>query len=71
MSSYITVTPNEFDVKRITITEPKKKNEKWQSAVLFESSPFYLQTEEGGRAPFQMKKHQLKEKQRSKQMTIN
>jgi len=52
MSSYITVTPNEFDVKRITITEPKKKNEKWQSAVLFESSPFYLQTEEGGRAPF-------------------
>ncbi len=45
------VSPAELDIKKISATEPKKRNDRLQSLLLYESTPFYLQTEEG-RAPF-------------------
>lgn len=45
------VSPAEFDVSKITATEPRKKNERLQSILLYNGSPFYLETE-WGRAPF-------------------
>jgi len=49
------VTSENFDISKISATEPKKKNDRLQSILLFEGSPFYLQTEDGGRAPFGVK----------------
>lgn len=46
------VAPEELDIKKISVTEPKKKNDRLQSIILFGGSPFYLQTPEEGRAPF-------------------
>jgi len=46
------ISPEELDIKKVSATEPKKKNDRLQSILLFEGAPFYLQTEEGGRAPF-------------------
>jgi len=55
MSDLKIVVPENFDIKKISATEPKKKNDRLQSLLLFENAPFYLQTEEGGRAPFGVK----------------
>lgn len=49
------ITPKEFDISNLSATEPKKKNDRLQSAILYNNSTFMLQTEDGGRAPFGVK----------------
>ena len=52
MSGYPTLTAETLDTKKITITEPKKKNDKIVSYIQHDKSLFFLQTEDGGRTPF-------------------
>ena len=48
------ISTEEFDVTNVTATEPKKKNERLQSYLLYNSSTFYVETN-FGRAPFGVK----------------
>lgn len=54
MTDFKIITADEFDVSNITATEPKKKNDRLQSILLYNGSPFYLESELG-RAPFGVK----------------
>lgn len=47
MSELLVVSPTEFDISKVSITEPKKKNDRLQSILLYNGSPFYLETEWG------------------------
>ena len=48
------ISTEEFDVSNVTATEPKKKNDRLQSYLLYNSSTFYVETN-FGRAPFGVK----------------
>ena len=48
------ISTEDFDVSNVTATEPKKKNERLQSYLLYNSSTFYVETN-FGRAPFGVK----------------
>jgi len=48
------ISTEEFDISNVTATEPKKKNERLQSYLLYNSSTFYVETN-FGRAPFGVK----------------
>lgn len=48
------ISTEEFDVTNVTATEPKKKNDRLQSYLLYNSSTFYVETN-FGRAPFGVK----------------
>jgi hypothetical protein len=48
------ISTEDFDVSNVTATEPKKKNDRLQSYLLYNSSPFYVETN-FGRAPFGVK----------------
>ena len=48
------ISTEDFDVSNVTATEPKKKNERLQSYLLYNSSTFYVETN-FGRAPFVVK----------------
>lgn len=48
------ISTEDFDVSCVTATEPKKKNERLQSYLLYNSSTFYVETN-FGRAPFGVK----------------
>jgi len=55
------ITTEEFDVSNITITEPKKKNDRLQSYIQYNSDMFYIETNIG-RAPFGVKAFKAEEK---------
>ena len=48
------ISTEDFDVSNVTATEPKKKNDRLQSYLLYNSSTFYVETN-FGRAPFGVK----------------
>ena len=48
------ISTEEFDLSNLTATEPKKKNDRLQSYLLYNSSTFYVETN-FGRAPFGVK----------------
>ena len=48
------ISTEDFNVSNVTATEPKKKNERLQSYLLYNSSTFYVETN-FGRAPFGVK----------------
>jgi hypothetical protein len=48
------ISTEEFDISNVTATEPKKKNDRLQSYLLYNSSTFYVETN-FGRAPFGVK----------------
>ena len=48
------ISTEDFDVLNVTATEPKKKNDRLQSYLLYNSSTFYVETN-FGRAPFGVK----------------
>jgi len=48
------ISTEDFDVSNVTATEPKKKNERLQSYLLYNASTFYVETN-FGRAPFGVK----------------
>jgi hypothetical protein len=48
------ISTEDFDVSNVTATEPKKKNERLQSYLLYNSTTFYVETN-FGRAPFGVK----------------
>ena len=48
------ISTETFDVSNVTATEPKKKNERLQSYLLYNSATFYVETN-FGRAPFGVK----------------
>lgn len=48
------ISTEEFDLSNLTATEPKKKNDRLQSYLLYNSSTFYIETN-FGRAPFGVK----------------
>lgn len=48
------ISTEDFEVSNVTATEPKKKNDRLQSYLLYNSSPFYVETN-FGRAPFGVK----------------
>jgi hypothetical protein len=48
------ISTEDFDVSNITLTEPKKKNDRLQSYLLYDGSTFYVETN-FGRAPFGVK----------------
>jgi hypothetical protein len=48
------ISTEDFDVSNVTATEPKKKNDRLQSYLLYNASPFYVETN-FGRAPFGVK----------------
>ncbi len=51
MSGITIVSAEEFDISKLTATEPKKKNDRLQSILLYDGAPFYIETE-WGRTPF-------------------
>lgn len=51
MSQTKIVSAEEFDISKVTFTEPKKKNDRLQCLILYDGSPFYIEFE-WGRAPF-------------------
>jgi DNA polymerase III gamma/tau subunit len=55
------ITTDEFDVSNITITEPKKKNERLVSYIQYKSDMFYVETNIG-RTPFGVKAFKAEEK---------
>jgi len=55
MSGYPTLTADTFDIKKVSITEPKKKGDRWISYIQHDKNLFLMQTEEGGRTPFGVK----------------
>ena len=55
------ITTEEFDVSNITITEPKKKNERLVSYIQYKSDMFYVETNIG-RTPFGVKAFKAEEK---------
>ena len=55
------ITTEEFDVSNITISEPKKKNDRLQSYIQYNSDMFYIETNIG-RAPFGVKAFKAEEK---------
>jgi len=48
------ISTEDFDVSNVTATEPKKKNDRLQSYLLYNASTFYVETN-FGRAPFGVK----------------
>ena len=48
------ISTEDFDISNVTATEPKKKNDRLQSYLLYNSSTFYVETN-FGRAPFGVK----------------
>jgi len=48
------ISTEDFDVSNVTATEPKKKNDRLQSYLLYNTSTFYVETN-FGRAPFGVK----------------
>jgi hypothetical protein len=48
------ISTEDFDVSKITLTEPKKKNDRLISYLLYDGSTFYVETN-FGRAPFGVK----------------
>jgi hypothetical protein len=48
------ISTEDFNVSNVTATEPKKKNERLQSYLLYNASTFYVETN-FGRAPFGVK----------------
>jgi hypothetical protein len=48
------ISTENFDVSNVTATEPKKKNDRLQSYLLYNASTFYVETN-FGRAPFGVK----------------
>ena len=51
MSDFPIVSPDTLDISKITATEPKKKNDRLQSYLMYDGAQFYIETE-WGRAPF-------------------
>lgn len=51
MSGINIVSAEEFEISKLTATEPKKKNDRLQSILLYDGSPFFIETE-WGRSPF-------------------
>jgi hypothetical protein len=51
MSGINIVSAEEFDISKITATEPKKKNDRLQNILLYDNAPFFVETE-WGRSPF-------------------
>jgi len=51
MSDFPIISPDELDISKITATEPKKKNERLQSYLMYDGAQFFIETE-WGRAPF-------------------
>ncbi len=48
------ISTDDFDISNVTATEPKKKNDRLQSYLLYNNSPFYVETN-FGRSPFGVK----------------
>ena len=45
------VSPADFDISKVSFTEPKKKDDKLRCLILYNGAPFFVETE-WGRAPF-------------------
>ena len=58
------ISTEDFDVSNVTATEPKKKNERLQSYLLYNSAPFYVETN-FGRAPFGVKAFEAGDKEKT------
>jgi len=64
------IPTEEFDVSCITATEPKKKNERLQSYLLYNSGMFHVETNIG-RAPFGVKAFEAGEKSDKTDYSLN
>jgi len=51
MSGITIVSAEDFDISKLTATEPKKKNDRLQNILLYDNAPFFIETE-WGRSPF-------------------
>jgi hypothetical protein len=69
-SEFRIITTEEFDVSYITATEPKKKNERLQSYLLYNSGMFHVETNIG-RAPFGVKAFEAGEKSDKTDYSLN
>jgi hypothetical protein len=64
------IPTEEFDVSNITATEPKKKNERLQSYLLYNSGMFHVETNYG-RAPFGVKAFEAGDKSDKTDYSLN
>jgi len=51
MNGITIVSAEDFDISKLMATEPKKKNDRLQNILLYDNSPFFIETE-WGRSPF-------------------
>jgi hypothetical protein len=58
------ISTEDFDISNVTATEPKKKNERLQSYLLYNASTFYVETN-FGRAPFGVKAFEAGDKEKT------